>query len=77
MQKFLFYIVFSFIVGGLLLHFDIAIPGVSFWLGKIPGDFSVIRGEKIIPVPIVSAAILGSLFTLISFAFSSQKKDKE
>ena len=75
MKKFIFWSLLFLIGGGLSLHFAVPIYGISFWMGKLPGDVSITKGNTILYLPFVSAALLGLIVTLIIYSLKPQKKE--
>jgi hypothetical protein len=57
-----------FIVGvGLTLHFNVEVPSILSWIGRLPGDLILTHEDATIYLPF-STAIAGSVvLTLIGF----------
>ena len=79
MGRFLFWTTIFLVTGGFILHFEVNIPFVSLWLGKLPGDFVVHNNKIEIYFPIVSAAIVSFVFSFIFSLINSlftKKREK-
>lgn len=61
--------IFLIVATGLVLHFGVEIPGLSSWIGHLPGDLILKRGEATIYLPFSTAAIFSAGFSLLSFLF--------
>jgi hypothetical protein len=70
--RFLTLVIFFVIVIGLILHFDVDVPGVSDWIGHLPGDLILQKGSATIYLPFVSSAIFSSALSLLGSMFSSK-----
>lgn len=75
MGKFIFWFVIFIITFGLLLHFNVNVPYLSNYMGKLPGDFTINRGKLIIYFPVTSAAIFAFVLSMIIFLMSKKKKE--
>lgn len=76
MIRFLFWTIIFLVAGGLILHFDVNIPWISNWLGKLPGDFTIQKNKTIVYFPITSAAIVSFIFSVILWLVFANKKQK-
>lgn len=75
MWRFLFLTVILTIVGGTILHYEVSIPYVTGFLGKIPGDFVLENKDAKVQFPVASAAIVSFIVTCISWLFSRKKEN--
>lgn len=66
MKRWLFWTLIFVVISGFLVHFNVEIPYVSGWLGFLPGDIVLMKDGTLIPVPIVSALLIGAVFTVIT-----------
>jgi hypothetical protein len=71
-QFFSFLIVFT-VLTGLALHFQAEIPMISSWIGQLPGDLIIKKGDTVIHLPITTSAILSVLFSLVVSGFNQRK----
>lgn len=69
MSQFISLTLFFIIITGSIIHFGVEVPYVEPWLGQLPGDLVIAKGNLKIYVPIASSVIaslalsfLGSLF---------------
>ena len=65
MLKFIFWTAFFLVLGGFILHLGLNIPYITIWLGKLPGDFIIIKKGIKIYFPLVSAAIVSIIFCFL------------
>jgi hypothetical protein len=73
-QFFSFLIVFV-VITGLILHFQAEVPMISSWIGQLPGDLIIKKGETVIYLPITTSAILAALFALVASGFSKKSQN--
>ena len=72
--RFLTLVILSVIVVGLILHFDVDVPGFSDWIGHLPGDLILQKGSATIYLPFTTSVIFEiQLFLLLGSMFSSKK----
>ena len=64
--KFVFIIGLILIAAGALLW---RFPGLFGWMGKLPGDISVQKGNFSFYFPIVTCVLLSIILTLLSWLF--------
>ncbi|MBI5345565.1 MAG: DUF2905 domain-containing protein [Chlamydiae bacterium] len=62
------------VIGGLFLHYDMEMPYVSNWLGKLPGDLIFKKDTILYYFPIASAGIVGLVVYLFLSLFKKTKK---
>lgn len=74
MGRFLFWTMVFLVIGGFLLQFEVKIPFISPWLGKLPGDFVLQNSKMTIHFPVTSAALVSIFLSLIFWAFFKKKK---
>jgi len=74
MGRFLFWFIFFIFLQGLLLHYSFDFPHVIAWIGKLPGDMTVMKGKTIYYLPITSAAIFSLIMTFFLSLFSKKEK---
>ncbi len=60
------------IVTGLVLHFDVEIPGFSDWIGHLPGDLILQKGSVTIYLPFTTSVMFSSALCLLGSLFSSK-----
>ncbi len=61
MRRFLFWTFIFAIACGLLIHYQVSVPVVGGFLGKLPGDLIIKKGGLKIYFPLASAAIASIL----------------
>lgn len=60
------------IVTGLVLHFDVEIPGFSDWIGHLPGDLILHKGSVTIYLPFTTSGMFSAALCLLGSLFSSK-----
>jgi hypothetical protein len=74
MGRFVFwFIVFIFLVG-ITLHYKFDIPYFLSWIGELPGDMIIKKGNFFFYFPVTTAAILSLVLTIILHCFSKKNK---
>ena len=63
MGRFFFWFIVLIIVGGFVLHYNMYIPWVNTWLGKLPGDIVIKTKKAIINFPLTSAFLSSLVLT--------------
>ena len=71
MGRFIIFTGFLIVVLGLIIHFKVAIPWLTGWIGKLPGDLVIKKGDVTLYLPLTTSALI-SLF--LSLVFSLFKK---
>ena len=62
------------IAGGIILHMGVDISWISKWLGKLPGDMVIKKGNVKVYFPLASALIFSLVFSIILSLLSSSPK---
>ena len=75
MWRFLFLTVVLLVIGGTILHFEVSVPYVSLWLGKLPGDFILQNNDATVHFPITSAALISLIISSLLWMIF-RKKDR-
>lgn len=73
--RFIFWTVMFLIGGSIILHFDINVPYIGKWIGTLPGDILLQKGQTIIYFPLTSAAIAGFLFTVVLASLTGKRQE--
>jgi len=74
MSRFLFLTGLLLIAAGLVLHFKAEIPFLTNWIGKLPGDLVIKKGNATIYVPLATSLVCSIVLSLFfSFLFRSEK----
>ena len=71
--RFIYWTVIFMIVGGCLLYFEVDIPYIMGWVGKLPGDLFLKRDQLVIYLPITSAALASLVWSFLLFAIFQKK----
>ena len=68
-----FFIVTGFLIVilGLIVHFKVSVPWLTGWIGKLPGDLVIKKGQTTLYLPLVTSALLS---IVVSLLFSLFKK---
>ena len=62
------------IAAGLMLHFKVQIPFVTSWIGKLPGDLVIKKGNLTIYFPLATSLLFSIVLSIIlSALFRSSK----
>jgi len=69
---FIFWTLVFSVVGGFFIHFELDIPWLMGWLGKMPGDLMVQKDDLILFFPVTSAAVASMCITLFFSLFKSK-----
>ena len=72
MGRFLNLFILGVVVVGLVLHFDVDVPGFSDWMGHLPGDLILQKESATIYLPFTTSAIFSSALSLLGSMFSSK-----
>lgn len=74
MGRFLSLAVFLTVALGLALHFNVEIPRVGDWIGTLPGDLVVKKGNIILYFPLATSALISLAVTFfLSLLFGKEK----
>lgn len=73
MSRFLSLTIFFVIISGAIVHFGFEIPYISPWIGELPGDLAIHKGNVTIYLPLASSIAASLALTLIGSLFSSSK----
>jgi hypothetical protein len=60
------------IAAGLLIHFDVEIPGISSWIGRLPGDLILQKGNVTVFMPFTTALLFSGVLTLLGSLFNTK-----
>ncbi len=71
MGRFLILAGFLVVILGVVIHFKIAIPWLTGWIGKLPGDIVIKKGDMTLYLPLTTSALLS---LVLSIVFSLFKK---
>jgi Protein of unknown function (DUF2905) len=69
MGRFLMITGFLIVVLGLLIHFKVAIPWLTGWIGKLPGDLVIRKGNITLYLPLATSALLSIVLSLVFSLF--------
>lgn len=72
MIRFLGFVISLIIVGGLALHAGLELPGFAHWVGNLPGDMIVKRGDLTLYFPITSSVLVSFVLTFVLSLFSGK-----
>jgi len=76
MGRFISLFILFLVVAGLILHYNIHLPYILSWIGRLPGDLVVHKGKTIFYFPITSAALVSLAISIILSFFKSKKKEE-
>jgi hypothetical protein len=69
MGRFLMLTGFLIVVLGLLIHFKVAIPWLTGWIGKLPGDMVIKKGHITLYLPLATSALLSIVISIVFSLF--------
>ena len=69
MSRFLIITGFLIVVLGLVIHFNVSIPWLSGWIGKLPGDLVIKKGNITLYLPLATSALLSIVLSLVFSLF--------
>jgi hypothetical protein len=67
--RFITLTIFFVIVTGLILHFQVEVPGFSTWIGHLPGDLILRKGGATIFLPFTTSLIISAVLSILSSIF--------
>ena len=70
MGRFLFLAIFFVIATGLVLQFRFEIPYLTGWIGTLPGDMVIKKGDITIYLPLATSAIMSAGISFLLSLFS-------
>lgn len=62
------------VVIGLFLHYQAEVPGLTPWIGHLPGDLIMKKGKITIYFPFTSALILSAILSTLAFLLTPPRK---
>ncbi len=71
--RFVTWLVLFVIVTGLILHFRAELPVLSSWIGHLPGDLVIKKGDSVIYLPLTTSGILAVLCTIMTSGFKKNQ----
>jgi hypothetical protein len=72
--RFLIFTGFLIVIIGLLLHFKVEIPWLTSWIGKLPGDLVIKKGNATIYLPVATSLVASALVSFVLWALFGSKK---
>jgi hypothetical protein len=69
MGRFLIVTGFLIVILGVIIHFKVAIPWLTGWIGKLPGDLAIKKGNMILYLPLATSALLSIILSLVFSLF--------
>lgn len=73
MSRFLVLTGILLIVIGLLIHFQVEIPYLGRWMGKLPGDIIIRKNHLTIYFPLATSLLISLVLSLIFSALFKSK----
>jgi hypothetical protein len=71
--KFISFGIFSVIIAGLALRFDVPVPSFLDWAGTLPGDLIMHKGNSTIFLPFSTAAVISAALCLLDSLITPKK----
>lgn len=69
MGRFLIIAGFLTVILGLVIHFKVAIPWLTGWIGKLPGDIVIKKEGITLYLPLATSALLSIVLSLLLSLF--------
>ena len=69
MGRFLVIAGFLVVIIGLLIHFKIQVPWLTGWIGKLPGDIVIKKGNMSLYLPLGTSVLISILLSLVFSLF--------
>jgi hypothetical protein len=69
MGRFLILTGLLIVVIGAIIHFKIAVPWLTGWIGKLPGDLVIKKGNVTLYLPLATAALLSVILSIVLSVF--------
>ena len=69
MGRFLIIAGFLVVIIGLLIHFKIQVPWLTGWIGKLPGDIVIKKGNMSLYLPLGTSVLISILLSLVFSLF--------
>lgn len=70
-SRFLSLAIFFIVAIGIVLHFEIDVPG---WIGHLPGDLILKKGKAIIFLSFTTSAIASAILSLVLSLFTKESQ---
>lgn len=74
MGRFLILAGFLVIVLGAMIHFKVQVPWLTGWIGKLPGDLVIKKGNVTIYLPLATSLLVSILLSFLLSLFFGNKK---
>ncbi|HSX37859.1 MAG TPA: DUF2905 domain-containing protein [Chlamydiales bacterium] len=69
MGRFLILAGFLVVIVGVLIHFKVPIPWLTGWIGKLPGDLVIKKGNTTLYIPLTTSILFSMVLSLIFSLF--------
>jgi len=69
MSRFLIIAGILLVVFGIIIHFKIDVPWLTGWIGKLPGDLVIRKGNATIYLPITTSLLISFVLSLVVSLF--------
>ena len=74
MSHFLGSVVFVVVASGLILHAGIELPPFLEWVGTLPGDLMIHKGDLTLYIPLTSSVLIGIVLSCLLTALFGKGK---
>ncbi|HLB53171.1 MAG TPA: DUF2905 domain-containing protein [Chlamydiales bacterium] len=74
MGRFLIITGFFILLIGVLIQAKLEIPWISSWIGKLPGDLTIKKGNVTIYFPLATSLVASLFLSFLLFLFFGSKK---
>jgi hypothetical protein len=69
MGRFLIIVGFLVVVMGVIIHFKVEVPWLTGWIGKLPGDLVIKKGNMTLYLPLTTSVLLSIALSLLISLF--------
>lgn len=69
MSRFLSLAILAIVVTGALLHLNVELPWYFNWIGKLPGDMIIKKGNLTLYAPVTSSVLISLVLSIILSLF--------
>ncbi len=74
MGRFLIAAGFMMVLFGAIIHFKVQLPWITGWIGKLPGDLVIKKGNATLYFPMTTALLTSFVLSLFFSLFRGEKK---
>ena len=69
MGRFLIIAGFLIVILGVIIHFKVEVPWLTGWIGKLPGDLVIKKGNMTLYLPLATSILISIVLSLVFSLF--------